>query len=77
MQERRSNTDNTGLSPELLLSGKAQLEAEIKLIESWLLELDGTSKDNPEALSARKNYTDMLQSRRDLLQSLQKNPPKN
>ncbi len=52
--------------------GKTRLEAEIRLIESWLSQLDGTRPDNTEMLAARKNYGDMLQSRRDLLQSLQR-----
>ena len=72
MEERRNATDTTELSPELVLKGKAQLDAEIRIIEAWLAELDEASKDNPEALAARKNYLDMLQSRRDLLQSLNK-----
>lgn len=70
MEERRNAPDNAELPPELILKGKAQLDAEIKIIEGWLAELDEASKDNPEALAARKNYLDMLQSRRDLLQSL-------
>jgi hypothetical protein len=72
MQERRGTPENAELSPELVLKGKAQLEAEIRLIEGWLAELEETRKDNPESLAARKSYGDMLQSRRDLLQSLQK-----
>lgn len=72
MQERRTTPEGTDLSPELVLKGRVQLEAEIKLIEGWLAELDETRKDNPESLAARKSYGDMLQSRRDLLASLQK-----
>jgi hypothetical protein len=71
MQERRSKPENTKISTDLLDKGKAQLEKEIKLIETWLTELDQTSKDNPEALAARKSYGDMLQSRQDLLLSLE------
>lgn len=62
------------ISPELLQKGKVQLESEIRLIEGWLAELDETRKDNSESLSARKHYMDMLQSRRDLLQNLQRQP---
>lgn len=75
MQERRSTPENAELSPELVLKGKARLEAEIRLIEAWLAQLEGTRSDNPESIAARKNYGDMLQSRRDLLQSLQRHRP--
>ncbi len=72
MQERRSTPENTKLSPKLVQKGKTWLEAEIRLIESWLAQLEGTRSDNRESLAVRKNYGDMLQSRRDLLQSLQR-----
>jgi hypothetical protein len=75
MQERRSAPDNTELSPELVQKGKTRLEAEIRLIEDWMAQLEGTRPDNTEMLAARKNYMDMLQSRRDLLQSLQRHRP--
>lgn len=75
MQERRSTPENAELSPELAQRGRIRLEAEIRLIESWMAQLEGTRPDNPESLAARKNYSDMLQSRRDLLQSLQRQRP--
>lgn len=74
MQERRQNPESVALSPALVEQATQQLQREIHLIEGWLAELEGTSKDNPEALSARKSYSDMIQSRRDLLQTLQKKP---
>lgn len=75
MQERRSAPESTELSPDLVQKGKTRLEAEIRLIESWMAQLEGTRPDNTEMLAARKNYMDMLQSRRDLLQSLQRHRP--
>jgi hypothetical protein len=72
MPDRRQPTEPAALSPELVERAAEQLQREIRLIESWLAELEGTSKDNPEALSARKSYGDMIQSRRDLLLTLQK-----
>ncbi|MDY6983769.1 MAG: hypothetical protein SV422_11830 [Pseudomonadota bacterium] len=75
MQDRRSAPDSPELSPELVQKGKTRLEAEIRLIESWMAQLEGTRPDNTEMLAARKNYMDMLQSRRDLLQSLQRHRP--
>ena len=75
MQERRNTPESAELSPELVQKGKNRLEAEIRLIESWMAQLEGTRPDNTEMLAARKNYMDMLQSRRDLLQSLQRHRP--
>lgn len=72
LEDRRQPSEITEISPELLQLGKAQLESEIRLLESWLAQLDETRKDNFESLSARKTYTDMLASRRELLESLKK-----
>lgn len=70
MQDRRNSAEAANLSPELIKQATTQLESEIRLIEGWLAELEETSKDNPEALSARKSYGDMIQSRKDLLQTI-------
>lgn len=72
MQDRRQPNEPAALTPNLVDQAKEQLQREIRLIEGWLAELEETSRDNPEALSARKSYGDMIQSRRDLLQALQK-----
>lgn len=72
LEDRRQPPEITEISPELLQLGKAQLETEIRILESWLQQLDETRKDNPESLSARKTYTDMLESRQELLVTLQK-----
>lgn len=74
MQDRRQTSEAVSLSPALVEQATQQLQQEIRLIEGWLAELEGTSKDNPEALAARKSYGDMIQSRRDLLQALPKKP---
>ena len=74
MQDRRQIPEPAALTPAVVVQATQQLEREIRLIEGWLTELEGTSRDNPEALSARKSYGDMIQSRRDLLQTLQKKP---
>lgn len=72
MQDRQNTSANSTISPELLQQGSVQLEAEIKLIEAWLAELEDASQDNPETVAARKSYTDMLESRRNLLVNLQR-----
>ena len=71
-EERRQPQESTTLSADLVQRGKFQLDAEIRILESWLSQLEETRKDNPESLAARKTYGDMLQSRRDLLAALQK-----
>lgn len=72
LEDRRQAPEITDLSPELLQVGKIQLETEIRLLESWLAQLDETRKDNPVSLSARKTYMDMLASRKELLESLKR-----
>jgi len=74
MEDRRSTPETTTIAAAQLTHGITRLEAEIRLIEGWVAELEETRKDNPESLAARKTYYDMLQSRRDLLQSLQQYP---
>ena len=71
-EDRRQPSESTLLSPELVQRGKQQLESEIRTIEGWLEQLEQTRKDNPESLAARKAYSDMLQSRKDLLAVLRK-----
>lgn len=71
-EDRRQQPDNADIPSELIAQGRNQLEAEIKLLEVWLKQLDETRKDNQESLAARKAYSDMLQSRRDFLATLQK-----
>ena len=75
MQDRRTSPEDTPISAELYQKGTTQLETEIKILEGWLAELDETRGDNPYSVAARKSYGDMLQSRRDLLKSLQKHRP--
>lgn len=70
MKDRRQSPDSTYLEPELVLRATTQLEQEIRLIEGWLAELEEASRDNSEALSARRSYGDMIQSRKDLLEKL-------
>lgn len=75
MQDRRVIPEDAIIAAELYQKGTTQLETEIRILEGWLAELDETRGDNPFSLAARKSYGDMLQSRRDLLKSLQKHRP--
>jgi hypothetical protein len=72
LEDRRQPPEIKEISAELLQLGKAQLESEIRILDSWLQQLDETRKDNLESLSARKTYSDMLESRKELLESLKK-----
>lgn len=72
MQDRRQPPDTPQLDPNLVTEARRQLEAEVTVIRRWLAELDETSKDNPAAQAARKAYGDMIRSRQDLLQNLDK-----
>ena len=74
MQERRKAPTVEEISPELIQNASQQLEAEIKIIEGWLHDLDETREDNMASLAARKSYNDMLQSRRELLNTLKNQP---
>lgn len=71
MQERRQAGTVAPLPGQLRQSAREQLENEVRLIRSWLKDLEGTREDNAEALSARRRYHDMLRSREDLLEALQ------
>lgn len=59
----------------LIAEGTAQLNKEIKVLEAWLAELEGESTRDSQTLAARKSYSDMLTSRREMLASLQQQTP--
>ncbi|MDG1952523.1 MAG: hypothetical protein P8J52_08020 [Gammaproteobacteria bacterium] len=58
------------LDESLIEEGTAQLNSEISVLESWLEELDAADNHDNDASAARKSYTDMLQSRREMLTTL-------
>jgi len=72
MKDRRSQTpQNPEQIPEdLALNAKQQLEREIGIMENWLKGLEETRDDNSESIIARKSYTEMLQNRQELLNTL-------
>ena len=63
---------DTGLSVDqkLIEEGTAQLKNEIKVLESWLRELDVLDDPDAEKTATRKSYSDMLQSRKQMLSTL-------
>jgi len=66
----KSRDASLSIDEALIAEGTAQLNNEIKVLESWLAELEAAKSDDTETLAARKSYTDMLTSRRDMLNSL-------
>ena len=58
------------IDPNLIKEGTSQLASEIQVLEAWLAELESSGKGDAEAVAARKSYSDMLRSRREMLSSL-------
>ena len=59
-----------GIDQKLIEEGTRQLTSEIAVLEAWLAELDSSDGDNDEVIAARKSYSDMLQSRKEMLSTL-------
>lgn len=88
MADREYGDSSLEVDQKLIAEGVAQLAGEIKVLEAWLRELDaaeseadghGQASERSEArqrseenLAVRKSYTDMLRSRREMLDSLEK-----
>ncbi len=72
--KRQKQTDDAGVSidQKLIEEGTAQLNSEIQVLEAWLSELDSSDKESSEIVAARKSYTDMLSSRKEMLSTLAK-----
>lgn len=60
------------IDQKLIEEGTAQLTSEIQVLETWLQELEASDDSDAEVQAARKSYSDMLQSRREMLSSLAK-----
>ena len=71
VQEDRKQS-HINIDKQLIDEGTAQLTSEIKVLESWLNELDASESKDPESEAARKSYNDMLRSRREMLNTLTK-----
>lgn len=72
MKDRRSQQQPAAekIPEELMQQARIQLENEITILENWLKDLNETREDNPESIIARKSYTEMLQNRQELLNTL-------
>ncbi len=69
----QSSADNPiNIDEQLIEEGIVQLASEIRVLEDWLNELEGSDTADSEVLAARKSYHDMLRSRREMLSALHK-----
>jgi len=59
-----------GIDQKLIEEGTQQLTSEIAVLEAWLAELDASDSSNDEVIAAKKSYSDMLQSRKEMLSTL-------
>ena len=71
-KQHTERLEDTGISidQKLIEEGTAQLNSEIEVLEAWLRELQAMDSNDNEVLSARKSYSDMLRSRKEMLSSL-------
>ena len=73
-KERKQSLADSAISidQKLIDEGTAQLTSEIQVLELWLRELEASDGKDTEVVAARKSYSDMLQSRKEMLSSLAK-----
>ena len=76
MGEKQNDPKGTdsdiGVDEQLIEEGTFQLTNEIRVLESWLAELEASGDANIENAATRKSYNDMLRSRREMLNTLTK-----
>ncbi|MEX2131417.1 MAG: hypothetical protein WD772_08005 [Pseudohongiellaceae bacterium] len=75
-QKTRSAAKEVNIDQQLVAEGIAQLASEIKVLETWLTELESSAKSDSDAIAARKSYNDMLRSRKEMLSALNKHAHK-
>ncbi|MEX0738449.1 MAG: hypothetical protein WD071_03810 [Pseudohongiella sp.] len=63
--DKRKRSRTPDIEPDLLDQGICQLNMEIEILSAWLHNLDAND------IEQRVSYKDMLQSRKEMLQSLQ------
>ena len=76
MGEKQNDPKGTdsdiGVDEQLIEEGTSQLTNEIRVLESWLAELEASDDADSENAATRKSYNDMLRSRREMLNTLTK-----
>lgn len=63
--DKRKRSRTPVIEPDLLEQGIAQLNMEIQILNDWLKNLDSNDTEQ------RTSYKDMLQSRKEMLRSLE------
>ncbi|MBL4820204.1 MAG: hypothetical protein JKY98_04305 [Gammaproteobacteria bacterium] len=71
-QLQSSASKSINIDQKLVEEGISQLGNEIRVLENWLDELKTKNKSDSEAIAVRKSYHDMLRSRREMLNALNK-----
>lgn len=69
---RTDDSSSVSIDQKLIDEGTAQLTSEIQVLEAWLVELDASDENDAEVVAARKSYSDMLRSRKEMLSTLAK-----
>jgi len=72
MKQEQSRLPQISIDQKLIDEGTTQLTSEIKILESWLSELNSSESGDPESEAAKKSYNDMLRSRKEMLNTLNK-----
>jgi len=70
--EASNETRGVTIDQRLIEEGTAQLTSEIRVLEAWLEELKASDDGDAEVIAARKSYSDMLRSRKEMLSALAK-----
>ena len=65
-----SEHPDISIDQKLIEEGTQQLTSEINVLEAWLEELEQSNNSDVEIKAARKSYSDMLRSRKEMLSSL-------
>ena len=71
-KKKASSGGNVSIDQKLIDEGTTQLTSEIQVLETWLEELDASDENDAEVIAARKSYSDMLRSRKEMLSTLTK-----
>jgi hypothetical protein len=69
-QKGRKAPEKLAIDQDLVSEGISQLSSEIKVLETWLKELEKSGHGDQDSAAAKKSYRDMLRSRKEMLSAL-------
>lgn len=75
-QKSKPAAEEINIDQQLVAEGIAQLASEIKVLKTWLKELEDSAGSDSDTVAARKSYNDMLRSRKEMLSALNKHSRK-